>query len=107
MKVKFWHKKKYYPTKWFAGRKCGDITYYDGISLCIIEQDGKYAVGISKCSQKDQFNKKIARTIAEGRAIKALGNNLLYLPICTQLVSADWIEQALKRFIPEVVEQLI
>ncbi|MBC8436783.1 hypothetical protein H8D85_00505 [bacterium] len=40
------------------------------ITTCTINVDGVEAIGTSHCSPKDEFNKKIGRTIAYGRAMK-------------------------------------
>ena len=86
MKIKFWYEKTLLPTKWLAHRIVTEHFYYTGIVFAIIEDNGIYALGITKCSKKDHFNKKIARTIALGRAMKAMDENLLFLPITTSLV---------------------
>jgi len=41
---------------------------------------GRPAVGEATCSAKDQFNKKLGRTIAEGRAMKLLAAYPKQLP---------------------------
>jgi hypothetical protein len=44
-------------------------------TICIIKQDDKdYYMGISRCSDKDTYNKKLGRAIALGRAYKNLVN---------------------------------
>lgn len=39
----------------------------------ITSPKGDHVTGISKCSEKEQFNKKVGREIAFGRALKELG----------------------------------
>lgn len=41
-----------------------------GITICILEIDGKTYKGVAKCSFSDQFNYKIGRDIATGRALR-------------------------------------
>ena len=41
-------------------------------TICIISENGWNAMGVSICNPKDNFCKKIGRTIAQGRALKAL-----------------------------------
>ncbi len=36
----------------------------------INKKENKFQIGISQCSDKDEYNKKIGREIAKGRAIK-------------------------------------
>ena len=57
------------PTKWYAGNS----EYYTGV-VChvIMDNDDQAWIGISVCSVKDVFNKKIGRAIARGRAEKVL-----------------------------------
>lgn len=42
------------------------------ITVCIIENDGKYYRGISICSDKDQVIKRAGRNRSRGRALKAI-----------------------------------
>lgn len=43
------------------------------ITVCLLEnENGMFARGIALCSNKDQPCKRIGRTIAKGRAVKAL-----------------------------------
>lgn len=58
-----------------------EITYYlpreekrKQIAVVLVIDDNKISRGIAICSKKDQFNKKLGRSIALGRSIKALTN---------------------------------
>lgn len=66
--------------KWRAGEENktgGTNPYYTGVTYHVIEAgDGSYYIGRSECSVKDNFNKKIGRAIAKGRARKALWRTL-------------------------------
>ncbi len=44
---------------------------YTGSTVCVILREGLMFHGESFCSPKDQFNKKIGRSIAFARAIEA------------------------------------
>lgn len=57
------------PTKWYAGND----EYYTGV-ICHVIMDNKDQawIGMSVCSPKDVFNKKIGRAMAKGRAEKVL-----------------------------------
>lgn len=41
-------------------------------TMCVIYENGWTARGVAVCSDKDNFSRKIGRTIAYGRAVKAL-----------------------------------
>lgn len=42
--------------------------FYTGITYAILSNSDSLFIGVSKCSKKDNFDKKIARQIATGRA---------------------------------------
>lgn len=109
VKTRYWHEKTYEPTKWMANYDYGDNRqYYTGITLAIVECNDRIAIGVAKCSRHDVFNKKMARLIARGRAIKALEKEMLYLCSTSQLVSTGWIVNCLKMLLPvDVVENII
>ena len=74
---KEWHLRH---QRWDAGNKPNEnglYPSYTGVTVHVIQAgDGSYYMGISECSVLDNFNKKIGRTIARGRARKALGQVL-------------------------------
>jgi len=43
-----------------------------GNTICVLIVDGRIFVGEAVCSHKDQFSKKIGRTIAKGRAMESV-----------------------------------
>lgn len=45
-------------------------------TIAIIDDEGKYFVGAASCSKEDQFDRKIGRDIATGRAKKAYAHHL-------------------------------
>jgi hypothetical protein len=52
------------------------------ITRCIVQdENGNVGVGTAICSYLDSPNKKTGRTIAYGRALKALAHNKSYAPI--------------------------
>lgn len=53
-------------TPWRAPEGC----YYTGLILCIAQKDKEVYVGVAKCIQSDQFNKKLGKKISLGRAEK-------------------------------------
>jgi hypothetical protein len=40
------------------------------LSIAAFISENQLCIGVAQCSKKDQFNKKIGRAIAEGRALK-------------------------------------
>ena len=55
-----------------------EVTYYlpreekrKQIAVVLVSDDKKLSRGVAICSKKDQFNKKLGRSIALGRAMKA------------------------------------
>lgn len=108
MTIKFWHEKTLNYTQWLApaidkrividrvtNTGCWYVghRYYTGMTFCIVEHEGKYAVGWAKCSPKDHFNKKIARAISLGRAKQALEQELLVLPSITKIMPLEKLKQ--------------
>jgi len=55
------------PTKWRASND----SYYTGMTFALIKVENWYYLGVSRCSKRDGFDKKMARIIAVGRAISA------------------------------------
>lgn len=45
------------------------------VEIYSVEEEAPVAVGMARCSLKDNYNKKIGRDIATGRALKELGKN--------------------------------
>lgn len=43
------------------------------VTICLIEKDNIVGKGVAICSMLDLPNKKVGRTIARGKALKALG----------------------------------
>ena len=43
-------------------------------TICLISENGWLARGVAICSDRDNFNRKVGRAIAMGRAAKALKN---------------------------------
>jgi len=59
---------------WLASPETNEYTaeYYTGlVQHVIIDKCGNTWIGMSQCSKRDTFNKKIGRAIARGRAEKA------------------------------------
>jgi hypothetical protein len=60
--------------KWLASPATSErpALYYTGVVRhVIIDKSGETWIGMSRCSKRDTFNKKIGRAIARGRAEKA------------------------------------
>jgi len=79
---------KYYYLKFGHGA----INIPDGFmgiaTVCVIGQDSvegaHYVRGIAFCNPKDQFNRRLGRNIALGRAVKAIENRCNADPIPTR-----------------------
>jgi hypothetical protein len=48
------------------------LKHTHGITLCVLRQGDRSAIGLAFCSYKDQFSKKTGREKAQSRALKAL-----------------------------------
>lgn len=59
-------------TRWPVGNSG---RYYQGVVICVAKKGDKCFIGVAKCVDPDQFNKKIGREIAFGRAEKAYYNS--------------------------------
>ena len=54
--------------------KTSDVLPQGGATVVTVEDDhGNRATGVAMCSSRDNYNKKIGRMIATGRAKKELG----------------------------------
>jgi len=56
-------------TKWYAGNS---ENYTGVVCHVIVDHDENAWIGMSVCSPKDTFNKRIGRAMAKGRAEKVL-----------------------------------
>lgn len=72
------------------GDLINEIALHDklrGVTIVILVFNGNMAWGIGRCEWKDQFNKKLARAVATGRAKQAIG--LAYSH------SLNWLKQGI------------
>lgn len=55
----------------FIDEETYEVLPFGGYTFCYIPlyQNGKSAIGVSKCSLSDNFSKKIGRMISRGRAV--------------------------------------
>ena len=74
--------------RWYKRRsKEFEVMPYGGVTEChLVLEDNSEIVGISECSMQDNFNYKIGRQIAFGRAVKKYH---LWLEQIT-MQKADW-----------------
>jgi len=83
----------------------GQIMPKGGLTLAI-NQDGNYlTIAMAQCGRKDNFDRKMGRTIAEGR-LKARSNGHLYqleLPEATSVKSFIHAQD----FVQEKVQKLL
>ncbi len=63
---------RYYYMKFGEGALNVPDGFLGVATICLIPHKGVLARGIAFCSPRDQFNKRLGRNIALGRAIKAL-----------------------------------
>jgi len=66
-------KEKYYYHKF--GENCHGNAVQGTATVCVIPVKGVYARGVAFCNPVDQFNRKLGRAIALGRAVKAIENH--------------------------------
>ncbi len=65
---------RYYYMKFGEGASNVPDGFLGVATICLIPHKGVVARGIAFCSPRDQFNKRLGRNIALGRAIKAFCN---------------------------------
>jgi len=63
---------KYYYKRFGEGADNASDGYLGAATICLLKNGGLVHRGIAFCSPLDQFNKKLGRNIALGRAIKAM-----------------------------------
>ena len=63
---------KYYYMKFGEGAEDAPDGFLGTATICLLENGGLVHRGIAFCSPLDQFNKKLGRNIALGRALKAM-----------------------------------
>lgn len=78
-------------------------------TICLICSDGKFYRGISFCSEKDQFCKKVGRKIASDRAYHALlADKPNPLPIRgSSVFPSYWFDEGLIGEIPEIERMIL
>ncbi len=67
-------KVRYYYLKFGEGASGVPDGFLGVATICLIPFEGVITRGIAFCSPRDQFNKRLGRNIALGRAIKAFCN---------------------------------
>ena len=104
-------KERYYYLKFGTGASNVPDGFLGRATVCLIPVpacDGNAIVrGIAFCSPKDQFDKKLGRNIALGRAIKALeeGFDTEPVPYKTEArILINWGKSFLSAFNPELTD---
>lgn len=71
--IRYWYQKTYCPNSNPAGKdRNGRGLYYTGRTICVVWLGQKARLmGMSECSERDQFNKLKGRVMALGRAWKS------------------------------------
>jgi hypothetical protein len=80
---------------------------YSGGWTLAIDLDNRL-IGISICSPKDQFNKKLGRLVAEDRAHMAVGDGRMFIitaPVGAHPATVALLHEALSNAISFVVER--
>ena len=59
-------------------------TNHPNVTICFVVDGNQYARGIAICSEKDNVNKNRGRSLARGRALKALHTGKYTLPTLSE-----------------------
>jgi hypothetical protein len=79
----------------------------DGGWTVAIDADNRL-IGISICSPKDQFNKRLGRVIAEERAHMAFSDGKMFIitaPVTSSRVTTGFVHEALRSAIGFVIHR--
>lgn len=83
----------------------GQIMSTGGLTLAI-EQDGnKLSVAMAECGRKDNFNRQLGRTIAEGRLKARSAKHVVQLELPPETVAKSYVHN--QQFVRERVAKLL
>jgi len=84
--------------------RMGQILAKGGLSIAIQQEGAELTIALAECSRDENFNRKLGRTVAQGRLRKAL-ESLPQRIIYKNIIRATLPEEtALKSFVIELPE---
>jgi len=97
MTVSFMHYRKY--------DRQGQIESKGGLTLAIERHGNQLIVAMAECGRHDNFNRKLGRTIAEGRLRARSNNHLVQLELPPDTVPKSYIHN--QAFVRQRVSKLL
>lgn len=85
--------------------RMGQILPKGGLTLAISQEGSKLSIAMAECGRKDAFNRKLGRTIAEGRLLAQNNKNLVQLELPPETSMKSFVHN--QAFVRDRVSKLL